>query len=71
MQTNKRIRVQPVPTRRGLAVDNRHLDVRLGHQRIDERKPGRPRPHNQIIRIDKHVLPPLRAIYQPTLTRLP
>ena len=59
MQANERIGVQPMTSRHRLAVDNGHLDVRLGHQRVDERKPGRPRPHNQIIRIDTHCLLPV------------
>ena len=58
MQANERIRMQPMTSRGGLAVDQRHLDIRLRHQRVDERKTGRTRPHDQIIGIDKHVPAP-------------
>ena len=58
MQANERIRVQPMASRGGLAVDQRHLNIRRRCQRIDERKTGRTRSHDQIIGIDKHLPAP-------------
>ena len=58
MQANERIRVQPVASRGGLAVDEGHLNIGRPCQRIDERKTGRTRSHDQIIGIDKHVPAP-------------
>jgi hypothetical protein len=58
MQANERIRVQPMASRGGLAVDQRHLNISGRYQRIDERKTGRTRSHDQIISIDKHLPAP-------------
>jgi hypothetical protein len=45
-------------TSRGLpTVDHRHLDVRLGYQRIGEGKAVCTRPYNQIIGADEYVSP--------------
>ncbi len=64
MQANERIRVQPMASPGGLAVDQRHLNIGRRGQRIDERKTGRTRSHDQIIGWDKHVPAPvvIRAI---------
>ena len=47
MQAKERIRVQPMASRGGLAVDQRHLNIRRRCQRIDERKTGRTHSHDQ------------------------
>lgn len=52
MQANERIRVPPMTARARLAVDHRHLDIRLGHQRVSERESAGTRAYDQIIRLD-------------------
>ena len=49
MQTDEGVRVQPVTARGALAVDHRHLDVGLGHQRVDEGEAAGARSDDQII----------------------
>ena len=71
MQANERIRMQPMTTRSWSAVDQRHLDIRLGHQRVGEGKAAGARPYNQIIGIDKHASRSLSRATSPTLTREP
>ena len=46
MQTNERIRVQPMASRGRSAVDQRHVNIRLGCERVDEGKTGRTRSHD-------------------------
>lgn len=80
VQANERIRVQPMASRGAVAVDHSHLNIRLGGQRVDERKAGRTPSHDQIIGIDKHAPAPvvIRTIVQrlygrggPTVTPSP
>jgi hypothetical protein len=40
------------------AVDQDHLDVGLGDQRVSEGKPARTRAHNQIIGVHEHLPAP-------------
>ena len=71
VQANERIRVQPMTSRSLSAVDHRHLDVRLGHQRVGEGEAARARSYHQIIGIDQYVLAPGLPGSTPILTRLP
>jgi hypothetical protein len=57
VQTDEGVRVQPVASRGALALDQSHLDVRLGHQRVDEGEPAGARSDDQIIRRHEHVPP--------------
>ena len=54
VQTDERIRVEPVAARGMPAVDQRHLDVGLRHQRVDEREAARAGSDDQIIGGDEH-----------------
>ena len=49
MQADERVRVQPVAARGAAAVDQRHLDVGLGHQSIDEAEATGARSDDQIV----------------------
>ena len=46
---------QPVAARSGPALDQRHLDVRLRHQRVGEGEAARTSPDDEIISLDLHV----------------
>ena len=68
MQANEPIRVQPMASRGGLPVNHGYLNIRPGHQRVDEGKTGRTRSHDQVIGIDKHApVPVVRATIVPRL----
>jgi hypothetical protein len=54
VQTDERVRVQPVTARGAPAVDQRHLDVGLDHQRVDEGEAAGARSDDQIIGVDEH-----------------
>ena len=64
VQANERIRIQPMTSGSVSTVDHRHLNIRLGHQRIGEGKAARTSPYNQIIGTDEHVLPLLLCAEQ-------
>jgi hypothetical protein len=46
MQANELTRVQPMASRGAVAVDHSQLNIRLGRQRVDERKAGRTPSHD-------------------------
>ena len=62
MQANERIRMQPMTSRGVLAIDHGHLDVRLGHECVSERKAARARPDNEIIGVHLDHRP-LQSLY--------
>ncbi len=53
MQADERIRAVPMTARRMPAVDDHHLRVGLGHQRVGERHPHRAGADDQIVRVDR------------------
>src|SRR5579884_2037228 len=64
VQAHERIRVNPVASWRMSTFDYRHLDVRLGHQRIGKGKAGRSGAHDQAVGTGRHshlLAPPRRA----------
>src|ERR1700690_3975635 len=55
VQTDEWIGIHPMTPGCLSRVDHRHLNVRLGHQRVSEGKTPCARPYNQIIGIDEHL----------------
>jgi hypothetical protein len=54
VQANEGVRIEPVATRPGPAIDERDLDIGLlGDQGVGEREAARPCSHDQIVGADQ------------------
>ena len=53
METHERIDIEPVTARTMPPVNDNHVDVRLGDQRIDERHPSSTGAHNEVVGLDQ------------------